>query len=409
MKSANNNLDVVLLQLQPPSLALNLPYNNNYNYYNHHHRTTMSPPQRVRSAFMFYQADHLGSIKRSLGPSATMGEAMQTLSSQWKALPPSSKQPYHDREEEDRHRYNAECLAADEAAVRAHEERAAKLAMPAEGEDVRARSSRGARARVDTEREEREAMEKQRKRELYDQLSPEEREERRRIKEAKKREAAERQRKREAQEQKVADRHEKLDKEASRKTADRLKYLLGQSEIFGRLKAGKPRAAQGEEQEEEERKKAAAAAGGDGGGGEGYQSHHRELKKKGRTKKDAEDAPEGEGIDEDEEEEGASDDSTGHVFLTKQPNCIKFGTLKPYQLEGLNWMIHLAEKGLNGILADEMGLGSEYLFLVMRLNHCVLCEFVGCRCHFKSLTFLRLFFFQKHCNPSASWHIITNT
>lgn len=250
-------------------------------------------------------------------------------------------------------------------------------------------------------------MEKQRKQELYDQLSPEEREERRRIKEAKKREAAERQRKREAQEQKVADRHEKLDKEASRKTADRLKYLLGQSEIFGRLKAGKPRAAQGEEQEEEERKK--AAAGGDGGGGEGYKSHHRELKKKGRTKKDAEDAPEGEGIDEDEEEEGASDDSTGHVFLTKQPNCIKFGTLKPYQLEGLNWMIHLAEKGLNGILADEMGLGSEYLFLVMRLNHCVLCEFVGCRCHFKSLTFLRLFFFQKHCNPSASWHIITNT
>ncbi|OEU07162.1 SNF2_N-domain-containing protein, partial [Fragilariopsis cylindrus CCMP1102] len=31
--------------------------------------------------------------------------------------------------------------------------------------------------------------------------------------------------------------------------------------------------------------------------------------------------------------------------------------LKPYQLESLNWMIHLAEKGLNGILADEMGLG----------------------------------------------------
>jgi hypothetical protein len=26
--------------------------------------------------------------------------------------------------------------------------------------------------------------------------------------------------------------------------------------------------------------------------------------------------------------------------------------MKAYQLEGLNWMIHLAEKGLNGILAD---------------------------------------------------------
>ncbi|GMH49541.1 hypothetical protein TL16_g00544, partial [Triparma laevis f. inornata] len=31
--------------------------------------------------------------------------------------------------------------------------------------------------------------------------------------------------------------------------------------------------------------------------------------------------------------------------------------LKDYQLEGLNWMIHLRSKGLNGILADEMGLG----------------------------------------------------
>ena len=36
-------------------------------------------------------------------------------------------------------------------------------------------------------------------------------------------------------------------------------------------------------------------------------------------------------------------------------SCAKFGTLKPNQLEDLNWMIHLAEKGLNGILTDEMG------------------------------------------------------
>ena len=33
------------------------------------------------------------------------------------------------------------------------------------------------------------------------------------------------------------------------------------------------------------------------------------------------------------------------------------GRSKPNQLEGLNWMIHLAEKGLNSILADETGLG----------------------------------------------------
>ena len=33
------------------------------------------------------------------------------------------------------------------------------------------------------------------------------------------------------------------------------------------------------------------------------------------------------------------------------------GTLKPYQLKGMNWLITLFNQGINGILADEMGLG----------------------------------------------------
>ncbi|RCH87009.1 hypothetical protein CU098_000744, partial [Rhizopus stolonifer] len=33
------------------------------------------------------------------------------------------------------------------------------------------------------------------------------------------------------------------------------------------------------------------------------------------------------------------------------------GTLREYQIQGLNWMISLFENGINGILADEMGLG----------------------------------------------------
>lgn len=40
-----------------------------------------------------------------------------------------------------------------------------------------------------------------------------------------------------------------------------------------------------------------------------------------------------------------------------QPNLLKNCILKPYQLEGLNWLITLYENGLNGILADDMGLG----------------------------------------------------
>lgn len=42
---------------------------------------------------------------------------------------------------------------------------------------------------------------------------------------------------------------------------------------------------------------------------------------------------------------------------TFQPSLITGGTMKDYQLDGLEWLLTLYENGLNGILADEMGLG----------------------------------------------------
>ena len=36
---------------------------------------------------------------------------------------------------------------------------------------------------------------------------------------------------------------------------------------------------------------------------------------------------------------------------------IQQGTLKTYQLKGMNWLCSLYDQGINGILADEMGLG----------------------------------------------------
>lgn len=39
------------------------------------------------------------------------------------------------------------------------------------------------------------------------------------------------------------------------------------------------------------------------------------------------------------------------------PHYIKNGTMRDYQVRGLNWMLSLYENGINGILADEMGLG----------------------------------------------------
>lgn len=43
--------------------------------------------------------------------------------------------------------------------------------------------------------------------------------------------------------------------------------------------------------------------------------------------------------------------------VTKQPDILVGGTLKEYQLKGLQWMVSLFNNHLNGILADEMGLG----------------------------------------------------
>ena len=48
---------------------------------------------------------------------------------------------------------------------------------------------------------------------------------------------------------------------------------------------------------------------------------------------------------------------TNREEIKKQPTILEGGTLKSYQLAGLEWMISLYNNKLNGILADEMGLG----------------------------------------------------
>ncbi|CAF3779677.1 unnamed protein product [Adineta steineri] len=43
--------------------------------------------------------------------------------------------------------------------------------------------------------------------------------------------------------------------------------------------------------------------------------------------------------------------------ITEQSKMLVGGSLKPYQLQGLEWLVSLYNNNLNGILADEMGLG----------------------------------------------------
>ncbi len=42
---------------------------------------------------------------------------------------------------------------------------------------------------------------------------------------------------------------------------------------------------------------------------------------------------------------------------TKQPACVCKGTMRHYQIDGLNWLISRHDNAVGGILGDEMGLG----------------------------------------------------
>ena len=87
------------------------------------------------------------------------------------------------------------------------------------------------------------------------------------------------------------------------------------------------------------------------------------------TKKRGEDTPivEVEKDDNTDKDNGGKKDNTGTNYyqtahckqeeIDSQPKMLKYGTLKSYQIKGLQWLVSLYVNNLNGILADEMGLG----------------------------------------------------
>nr|6PWF_K Chain K, chromatin remodeling factor ISWI [Thermochaetoides thermophila] len=57
-----------------------------------------------------------------------------------------------------------------------------------------------------------------------------------------------------------------------------------------------------------------------------------------------------------EAKKGSSGGGSAETVFRESPPFIK-GTMRDYQIAGLNWLISLHENGISGILADEMGLG----------------------------------------------------
>jgi superfamily II DNA or RNA helicase len=68
----------------------------------------------------------------------------------------------------------------------------------------------------------------------------------------------------------------------------------------------------------------------------------------------------------------SEEDSQGPVYFLTSPPFIHGGTMRDYQVEGLNWLISLHHNNINGILADEMGLGKtlQTISLLGYLREC---------------------------------------
>jgi hypothetical protein len=288
-------------------------------------------------------------------------------------------------EAQDGERFDRESAEADSERLQLQEERR-RAQVVQDGEDGR---SRGARQRIQEERDIKEA-ERERRRLLREaEMDQDEVAERQRIKDEKRRETEERQRRRAEEENALNKQHRKLDKEQAKKAADRLEYLFKQSNIFAKLKMGTGSMEDDKEGEAEEEGKEISGDKKKGGDDDTPRKGGRMKKQTGaakeaEAKKDPKKPHHIHTKDSDVEEDLVEDDeneASQHVFLTKQPNCIKHGQLKAYQLESLNWMIHLAEKGLNGILADEVGgEAAEYQCLTERYCSSCLISFVLLLC-----------------------------
>lgn len=85
----------------------------------------------------------------------------------------------------------------------------------------------------------------------------------------------------------------------------------------------------------------------------------KKSKKKKKKQKENSKEPKRRSRNYDEDEFDENEDYERVHQFSESPSYI-CGTMRDYQIIGLNWMIRLYENGLNGILADEMGLVSRF-------------------------------------------------
>ncbi|KAL6859638.1 SNF2 family N-terminal domain-containing protein [Trichoderma novae-zelandiae] len=136
--------------------------------------------------------------------------------------------------------------------------------------------------------------------------------------------------------------HDRLGESKEDDTIRRFRYLLGLTDLFRHFIETNPDPKIREIMAEIDNQNAEAARAKKGAGRKGGATSDR--RRRTEAEEDAE-------LLSDEKHGGSAD-----TVFRESPSFIQ-GTMRDYQVAGLNWLISLHENGISGILADEMGLG----------------------------------------------------
>ncbi|KAL0470011.1 chromatin remodelling complex ATPase [Neurospora intermedia] len=136
--------------------------------------------------------------------------------------------------------------------------------------------------------------------------------------------------------------HDRLGESKEDDSLRRFRYLLGLTDLFRHFIETNPNPKVREIMAEIDRQNAEDARSKKGAGRQGGATSER--RRRTEAEEDAE-------LLKDEKVGGSAE-----TVFRESPAFIQ-GTMRDYQIAGLNWLISLHENGISGILADEMGLG----------------------------------------------------
>eukprot|EP00934_Nitzschia_sp_Nitz4_P004538 Nitzschia sp. Nitz4//scaffold162_size51285//15820//20464//NITZ4_006968-RA/size51285-processed-gene-0.20-mRNA-1//1//CDS//3329537970//4528//frame0 len=320
--------------------------------------TTANKIKPAMSAYMFFQQQVSDQVKAEYMATHTkfqVGEFSKSIRDKWNQLSPDEREEFENLARKDRMRFASESHAADVAAMERREKLQREretLLMDDEGGKQRQTRRQHAKKERKKERKEKKHNVQRSLQHADDQEFVDDDEDSSSDSyegesdsddsaAAKKRKPAttrqptakqvelreKRQKEKMEKEAIIAERQQDVRKEKANQAKRRLEFLLKQSNIFSHF---------GQVKQDQAKY--------------GITTNN---KSKGDASLNRRDSVQG------EEDEQDLEDADTHqaTFLSAQPTTLGFGTMRPYQLEGLNWMIRLQENGVNGILADEMGLG----------------------------------------------------